>query len=288
MLRYIACVATLLALSAFASPLGPDGQSGVRLPGKFVWLDLATEDPASARAFYGTVFGWKFTPARSPAAPYALIENATGKVAGIFRHERPAGASVGARWIALMSVPDARTTADLVRARGGKVLVEPDTFAGRGTHAVFRDPDGAVFGVLVTEGGDPPDTPVEQGDVFWLDLFSPDPSKAAAFYAAIGGYEVARGEIAGRSRTLLASQGIARAGIAHLPAGAQKPAWLPYVLVDDVRGTLERAQQAGGRIVMAPRDDVLDGNVAVIADREGGVIGIVKWPSDASAADGSR
>ena len=55
------CFAIALALStlgAVASPLGPDGTAGRTLPGKFIWLDLASENPASARAFYGAVFGF--------------------------------------------------------------------------------------------------------------------------------------------------------------------------------------------------------------------------------------
>src|SRR5215468_1380217 len=31
-----------------------------RLPGKFVWADLVTDDVPRARAFYGAMFGWTF------------------------------------------------------------------------------------------------------------------------------------------------------------------------------------------------------------------------------------
>ena len=276
--RYLllAFASAWLALGAPAAPLGPEG-AGRSLPGKFVWLDLATENPASARAFYGAVFGWKFRDADAAPTPYAIASNESGKVAGVFRHARPRGATVGARWLALISVRDPHEAMRVVRERGGEVLLPPRAIRGRGHHAVFRDPEGAVFGVLAAEGGDPPDTPVEDGDVFWLDLFSRDPTRAAGFYGALAGYEVNVGEVAGRSRTLLSTDGIARAGIARLPAGAAKPGWLPYILVDDVAGTVERARKAGGSIVMAPRADLLDGQLAVIADREGGVIGIVNW-----------
>jgi predicted enzyme related to lactoylglutathione lyase len=260
-----------------ASPLGPDGAAGTRLPGKFTWLELATENPASAREFYTAVFGWKFREVTGAPPSYAVIENDTGKVAGVFRHPRPANATVGARWLPMISVTNAASAAQVVRDRGGQVLAPPKVVAGRGTHAVFRDPEGAVFGVLRSEDGDPPDTPVEEGDVFWLDLFSADAAKAGAFYAAVAGYNVDAGEVAGRQRTLLSTNGIARAGIARLQGSMGKPAWLPYILVEDVRATLLRVRQAGGRIVMEPRSTLLDGKLAVIADREGGVIGIVNW-----------
>ena len=61
LLMHVAC--------ASASALGPDG-AGPYLPGKFVWIDLATEDPARAREFYGAVFGWTFRE----AGGYTLIE----------------------------------------------------------------------------------------------------------------------------------------------------------------------------------------------------------------------
>ncbi|HZZ95246.1 MAG TPA: VOC family protein [Usitatibacter sp.] len=278
----------LLATAAAGSPLGPDGVAGNRLPGKFTWFELATGNPASARAFYGAVFGWKFRDVEGAPASYALIENESGKVGGMFRHAPPEGSKVGARWLALISVPDVQQAARVVRESGGAVLVQPKTVRGRGTHAVFRDPDGAVFGVLAAEDGDPPDTPVEQDDFFWLDLFAPDPARAAAFYARLAGYGVDRGEIAGRERTVLSTNGIARAGIAQLPSGMQQAAWLPYVLVDDVAATLERVRSAGGKVVMQPRADLLDANIAVIADREGGTLGIVKWVNGTDAAGAPR
>jgi len=262
---------------AGAGTLGPDGVAGRALPGKFVWFDLATEDPAAARAFYGAVFGWKFRAVDGAPAGYTLIENASGKVGGLFRHARPPGGKSGARWLSLISVADAARTAQLVKERGGQVLLAPKAVPGRGVHAVFRDDQGAVFGALASESGDPADTPVDDGDVFWLDLFTPNVAKSAAFYAAVAGFEVSVGEVAGRQRTLLASQDIARAGIALLPAGSDRPGWLPYILVGDVRETLRRARAAGGAILMEPRRDVLDGNVAVIADPQGGVIGVVNW-----------
>ena len=71
-MKRILAVAVALALNAsaaIASPLGPDGAAGRTLTGKFVWFDLATENPDAARAFYGAVFGWKFRDVTAPV-PY--------------------------------------------------------------------------------------------------------------------------------------------------------------------------------------------------------------------------
>ena len=277
MSRLLAWAIALYMAGAAAGPLGPDGTPGRYLPGKFVWFDLATEDPAAARAFYGAVFGWNFREAAGAHGSYVLIENAAGKVGGIFRHARPQGAKVGARWLSVISVSDPARVVALVRERGGQVLLPPRAIGGRGTHAVLRDPEGAAFGILASEGGDPPDTPVAEGEVFWLDLFARDTAKAAAFYSGIAGFEVDVGPVGGRERTLLSTGGIARAGITRLPAGVDRPGWLPYILVDDVPATIARARRAGGRVLLEPRAQVLGGDLAIIADPLGGAVGVVSW-----------
>jgi len=271
-------VAGLASVVAHAAPLGPDGERGRTHPGKFVWYDLATEDVGAAKTFYGAVFGWTFHAAPSAPASYTVIESAGTKVGGLFRQARPAGAKVGSRWLAIASVRDPAAAAQYVRDKGGQVLLAPAKISGRGTHAVFRDPQGAVFGVLAAGDGDPSDTPVNDGDVFWVDLFTTTPLDAASFYSGLLGDETFPGDRSwGRDRWVLASEGIARAGIVPVAAGKTAPGWMPYILVDDVAGTLKRVRSAGGKVVVAPRAELLGGNVAVIADPLGGVVGIVDW-----------
>ena len=271
----------LLGVHSFASA----DQSRQYYPGKFVWFDLVTDDPAALRQFYGAVFGWQFRTVGKPPASYALIENAGDNIGGMFYHVRPAGASSSARWLSLISVPDPAASVRYVEQHGGTVIAPLATIAGRGTHALFRDPQGAVFGVLKSESGDRPDTPVETGDFFWADLLAPDPAKATEFYVGLAGYEASDREAnANVKRLVLSSEGYARAGIVPLPAPIKQAGWLPYVLVDDVVGTLQKATAAGGRVLLQPRPDLLDSNLAVIADPRGGIFGVVRW---AAATDGA-
>jgi uncharacterized protein len=276
-------IAALVVASATAAPLGPDGDRGRMHPGKVVWLDLATEDPAAAKAFYGAVFGWRFRDVDAAGTPYTLIELGSGKVGGLVRHPRPANAKAGARWLSLISVRDVEQAARYARGHGGEVLIPPANIPGRGTHAVFRDPQGAVFGVMRASDGDPRDEPVVDGDVFWVDLFTTEPARASAFYSGVAGYQVDETPgRSGRTRWILSTDGIARAGIVAPGPKAPRPGWLPYILVDDVAATLARVRSAGGKVVVAPRADLLNGNLAVIADPQGGVIGIVDWVADAA------
>jgi predicted enzyme related to lactoylglutathione lyase len=283
---WILALATALVHGlAGASPLGPDGEPGRVRPGKFVWIDLATEDPARARAFYSAVFGWEFVEAAGAPVPYTLIKGPAGKVGGIFQRSRPPGATVGARWLGLISVPDPARAARYVRERRGEVLVAPVSIPGRGSHAVFRDPQGAAFGVIRAEG-DPADDPVAEGEVFWMDLFSTAPRDSADFYAGLAGYAVDAPEPPAAGRAVLSSDGFARAGI--VPAGRGGPGWLPYILVEDVDASIERAQRAGGAVLLAPRRHLLGGNVAVVADPSGAAIGVVNWPVRVDAPGARR
>lgn len=270
----LACTAGALAAPNYP-PIGTPGQS---YPGKFVWFDLVTDDLAVARNFYGAVFGWKFRAVDAAPASYTVVEHAGRNIAGMFVHATPKDAGNSARWLTLISVNDPAKAVHYVEQQGGKVIVPLATLAGRGTHALFRDPQGAVFGVLKSASGDPADTPVEDGDFFWLDLLARDPKQAAVFYQGLAGYEASVRELGtGVTRAVLATGGYARAGIAALPEAVKAPGWLPYILVDDVDGTLKKVRAAGGKVLVEPRADLLDGNLAVIADPRGGVVGIINW-----------
>jgi len=254
-------------------PRGP----GLNIPGSFPWFDLITDDLTASRVFYGAVFGWTFRSLGSGEMDYTVISLNGHPIGGMLV---PAGRRpVAARWLPLISVADPAVAARFTQLRGGKVLVAPADVPDRGIHAVLSDPQGAVFGVLHSSSGDPPDAPVADGDFFWVDLFTTDPAKAADFYSRLAGYDEYESPTAirGVDRLVLAAAGYARAGIVPLPAPQLRPGWLPYVQVDNVGAALSRATHAGGRVVVAPSPGVLDGQLAVIADPRGGLIGIVDW-----------
>ena len=55
------------------------------------------------------------------------------------------------------------------------------------------------------------------------------------------------------------------------------PTWLPFVRVESVAKSAARATELGGRMVLAPSPDFLDGRVAVVADPTGATIGLLEW-----------
>jgi predicted enzyme related to lactoylglutathione lyase len=269
-----------------AAPVMPaiaDPATHVAIPGKFVWFDLASSDGAASQKFYGKVFDWKFEQVRDSAEKYAVIRDDGRAIGGVFQSKMPAGATRGARWLSFASVG---TNMDGViatmTAGGGQVLLPPTAVPGRGTHALVRDSQGAIVGLLQSSSGDPADAPVETGEFFWVDLYARDPTAAARAYQQFG-YEIVPDDKTGDERILLAAKGYARAGIVRLPPEGKEPGWLPYVQVDDVPATLKLVRAAGGKVLKEPDPAILGGQLAVFADPLGGVLGILHWTATAPA-----
>jgi predicted enzyme related to lactoylglutathione lyase len=264
----------LLAASG-AAQTGAAPAASAHLPGKFVWFNLATPNVEQAKAFYGAVFGWEFTP--PPSGTRFTIISHLGRDIGSIVTPKDNSKVKGTRWISLMAVSDAAAAVATAKAHGATVLIPPTAVAQRGTHALLRDTDGALFGVLQSNSGDPSDQ-FEANEFFWADLLTRDPVKAGDFYRAVAGYEVSKAHLGtGVDRVVLSAGGIKRASISPMGQEMKQPGWLPFVVVDDVPATLALVAKAGGRVLLAPSPELLDGHVSVFADPAGGVLGLVKW-----------
>lgn len=279
-------VATGLAQAQSTPVLPPltDPPSEQRLPGKFTWFDLATPALGEAQAFYQDLFGWSYRSPGPTAEAYVLALNAGRPVAGMFRAEPPGGEQDGATWLALLSVENVDAAVDAARRAGGSVEVAPAEVPRRGRHALLRDPSDAIFGVLRAAGGDPPDREVPVGGIIWVDLFALDVEAMATFYAGVAPYTPSVRQIAdGASGRLLNASGRPRAGIVPVDEEANRAAWVPYVRVEDVQATLDRAVEGGGFVIVAPDPALLDGNLGVFVDPNGAVTGVVRRDYDAVA-----
>ena len=251
-----------------------------RLPGKFVWADLVTDDVGAARKFYGSLFGWTF----QEAGDYTIAANNERPLCGMFQRPRPADQpQARPRWFGYLSVASVEKAQRTVTKAGGRVLAPPRKMPDRGEQAVFADPEGAVFGVVKSSSGDPEDFLAEPGDWMWIQLLSRDGRKAAEFYRSVGGYEIIENSTPGKlSDYVLASGGYARATVRTIRTDNQsvRPAWLPFVRVQSVTASVAKAKQLGGKALIEPKPELLDGKVAVIADPTGAAIGILEWSGE--------
>jgi uncharacterized protein len=247
-----------------------------RLPGKFVWADLVTDDVPAARKFYSQLFGWNFRN----VGDYVIACNDDRPLGGMFQRPRPKDQAARPRWFAYISVPNVARAKKTVTQSGGRVLIEPRELPKRGEQAVFADPEGAVFGVVKSSSGDLPDFLADPGDWIWIQLLSRDARKAAEFYRPVGGYEIVVNSETNRvSDYVLTSEGYARATVRTIRTAdtTVQPTWLPFVRVKSVADLVALARQLGGKVLVEPKPELLDGKVAVIADPTGAAIGIMEW-----------
>jgi predicted enzyme related to lactoylglutathione lyase len=247
-----------------------------RLPGKFVWADLVTDDVPSAQMFYTRLFGWRFRD----LGGYIIGSNEERPVCGMFQHARPKDKPAQPRWFGFISVRNVEKVERAVVKAGGRTIAQPRKFPKRGEQAVFADPEGALFGVVKSSSGDPEDFKPGVGDWIWIQFMSRDGRKAAEFYREIGGYEIIENTVPDKqSDYVLAAEGYARATIRTIPKERPEvlPTWLPFVRVKNAMESAKLATQLGGKVLLEPKPELLEGKVAVVADPTGGAIGVLEW-----------
>lgn len=277
----------LLASTVFSAPVLPplnDKPTNKQIPGKFIWFELASTNPEQLKKFYGDVFGWSFKHVTNSDEQYSLIHNGNQAIAGIFKFTPRKEVNIGALWIGMMSVSNPQNFIDKAIKYGGSTHTSPKALPNRGTYALVQDPEGALFGVLKSNSGDPPDTEAVNGDFLWVDLFAKDTQSASEFYKNLVGYDVTTDETTGVKRIFLSSADKYRAGIVPLPEQANRSGWLPYIKVNNVGATLKKVEAAGGVVMVAPDKTLLDGNLAIFSDPLGGVMGIINWQESTASS----
>jgi len=259
-------------------PLVP-GANPERHTGKVVWLDLVTPDIARAEQFYAGLFGWTFD--KVPGDPHYVIASLAGEpIGGLFEKATPAGKPRQSAWLTFISVPDVEAARRLALSHGAKLLAAPKSYPQRGRQAVFADPDGAVFAVLASTSGDPPDVLPDPGEWIWSSLLVRDADHEAGFYQTLCGYDVF--DLASDDsleHLILSTDDFARVGVNSLPTDTLRrhPHWLNFVRVENASDIAEHAVTLGGRVLVEPRLDRHGGRIAVIADPAGAPFGVMEW-----------
>ncbi len=235
--------------------------------GEFVWFDLLVDDPEAAKSFYGPLFGWTFESLHD--GDFDTIVHRGRPIGGIVRHKHERDDEPDDVWLPSLSVPDVDEATSRARRAGAALLRKPQTLGRRGRVSVLRDPEGAAFVLLRAAGGDPVAQPPATGDFLWAQLWVRDHSVAVPFYAEVAGWAV--GPILshdGVDEGVFESDGMPVAGVIETPWERVHPNWLPYVRVDDLAKTVERAQASGGRLLVRGE------RLAILQDPEGAAIGI--------------
>jgi uncharacterized protein len=289
-IRSILCAALLSAASTAIVMAAPFDLPPLNEPastehhvGKVIWVDLATPDLASAKRFYSGLFGWTFRDIHTGKTDYSVASLGDRPVAGLVHRLVPPAEPKRPAWLAFISVRDVDAAQRTALEHGAKVISGPKTYPHRGRQAVLADPEGAVFAILASGSGDPPDFLVAPGEWIWSSLLARKPDTAAAFYQAVFGYEVfdvpSEDDL---EHDILSSDDFARASVNPLPGDSPRrhPHWLNFVRVVDAVDAAAKAVALGGRVLVEPHADRHGGKVSVVADPAGARFGLMEWSDD--------
>ena len=119
---------------------------------KFRHLAINADDVQRAKAFYETVFGWRFEPWGPPN--YYQVKNAGEGFLGALQERRelkPGAKMLG--FEATMDVEDIQATIAAVEAAGGRILMRPTYIEDVGKLIYFEDTEGNLVGAMQYDKG---------------------------------------------------------------------------------------------------------------------------------------
>jgi predicted enzyme related to lactoylglutathione lyase len=117
-------------------------------PGTFCWSELWTGDPAKAKTFHTSLFGWTTDIMPSLAGgDYTIFKTGEIGVGGMLEIPKGHG-DIPPHWLPYFAVADCDATVEKAKAAGGIVHMTPVEIPNVGRFAALADPQGAAFAVL--------------------------------------------------------------------------------------------------------------------------------------------
>ena len=246
-------------------------------PGTPCWVDVTSTDLGATNAFYGGLFGWQDEDLGEAAGGYVMY-TLNGKNVAAASPPPPGAEGIPPHWTTYLASDDADATAAKVQEAGGNVLVEPFDVFDSGRMLIAADPTGATFGVWQARNHIGAQLANEPGTLTWNECHSPDPERAADFYAAVFGYAVDVAEMGGTEYRVLQVDGRGVGGLMGVQEG-EPPNWLTTFSVAGADASVAQARELGGTVIVEPFDIPSIGRFAVLQDPTGAVFGILEPPA---------
>lgn len=244
--------------------------------GHFVWNDLMTPDPALVVPFYTRLLSWETEERDMGSGPYTMFKVGDTYIGGVstLQDGYP-------HWVSYISVDDLAGACEKITELGGTIVQEPFTVQGVGTMAYATDPDGALFSPF--QDANPEYQPTlpngvqPAGAIAWHEVIANDQHRTGDFYSAIFGWNkvvwpMPEGEYHG-----LTIDDIPVAGVFKRPDNVPLCSWMIYFeapgSIDEATATVRRL---GGSVLRDKFTVEGTGDIAVVADPSGAVIGLMK------------
>lgn len=254
--------------------------------GTFSWVDLATTNPAAAKAFYGELFGWSFADfPTGETGIYSMALLREKSVTALFEM-MPAQRSQGIppHWISYITVDSVDAAAARAKELGGKVLAEPFDVMTEGRMAVILDPGGAAFSLWEPRRHIGAQLMFEPGTLCWNELYTHDLDTCEAFYGKLFGWSAST--FAGSPvpvKIFKNGATMAATMMAIQPAwGPMPPHWMVYFAVSDCDDFVARATAKGAKVMTGPQEIPTIGRFATLHDPQGAAFSVIKLAGSGS------
>jgi predicted enzyme related to lactoylglutathione lyase len=247
----------------------------------FCWVGLATSDVASAKAFYGSLFGWQAEDLDAGVAGVFTVLRQSGKEVAILYRQQPEARAAGAppHWTSYISVEDADATAARAQLLGGAAVFRaPFDVLDAGRVAAIGDPTGAVVSLWQPRSRIGAELVNDTGALCWNELATTELERAKSFFGELLGWEYQTDESGYVSVTNAGSLNGGMRGQTEQERRAP-PAWLPYFTVDSADQSERQAVQLGGRGLLETTESPR-GRYAMIADPQGAAFAVFEGETD--------
>jgi uncharacterized protein len=237
----------------------------------FVWHDLMTTDLEKSTAFYTGLLGWKTGKMEVEAmGSYQMIQIGEEPIGGYMPLDPGHGAP--SHWIGYIAVEGVDACCAKALLLGGKVCVPATDIPGVGRFAVLEDPQGGVFSPF--QSGEPcgeEKPPVKDfaGRFVWNELLTSDPEAAASFYTALFGWGHKKEPMGEMDYHLFLLGEEMIGGMMKSPQPMPRPYWLPYIAVESVDASAQKAISLGATSCHPPTDIPDIGRFSVFVDPTG-------------------
>lgn len=115
--------------------------------GQVNWIELITDDPEKAMAFYAATLGWSFIPETMPNGhTYWIAVSKDEPVGGIMDAETSYAPGEGDRWMLYLHVDDLKEAVERAEQNRATVLRPPWLVPGVGLVCILEEPGGAMVG----------------------------------------------------------------------------------------------------------------------------------------------
>ena len=235
-----------------------------------VFFEVAGPDQKGLIDFYTGLFGWKTSDVPGDM-PYSLVTAGAGGAAGGIG-PTPDGSQGHVTFY--VGVDDVEEALGKAESLGGSKIMGPVDVPG-GKVGLFTDPEGHVVGLW--SGSMEGNGATAGNPVVWFEVIGKDANGLRSFYSDLFGWnfdvveEMNYGMVSAD-----ANGGGIPGGIGSGPEGSDTSYQTVYAGVDDVDGTLQKAESLGAKTAMPPMDLPMGGRIALFVDPQGHTFGLFR------------